>query len=87
MFCRIGVCKSFTRLPAKQLVGISLSAILLKRDSKTGVFLWGLSNFQEYLFRRTPKKIEAAETSGNIWGTFAVGDIQGIKNYDAYSSN
>ena len=35
-------------------VGISLSAILLKRDSKTGVFLWGLSNFQEYLFRRTP---------------------------------
>ena len=29
------------------------AAILLKKDSSTGFFLWNLQNFEEHLFRRT----------------------------------
>ena len=48
MFCKIGVFKNFANLTGKHLSWGP--ANLLKRDSKTGVFMW---NFKEHFFYRT----------------------------------
>ena len=61
MFFKIGVLKNFAIFPGKHLwrsyflikLQAWRSAILLKRDSNTGVFLWILWNSYEHLFWRT----------------------------------
>ena len=61
VFCEKFVLKNFANFTGKQLCWslflIKLHAwrpaALLKRDSKTDVFLWNLQNFQEHWFWRT----------------------------------
>ena len=61
MFFKVDVLKNFVIFAGKHLCWsyflIKLQAwtspIVLKRDSNTGVFLWILRNFSEYLFWRT----------------------------------
>ena len=63
IFFKIGIVKIFENFVVKHLCWsiflIKLeawrSAVLLKRDSNTGVFLWNMRNFEEHLFlQNTP---------------------------------
>ena len=58
VFCKNGVLRNFAKFTRKHLcqslffnkIAGLRPAILLKRDSGTGVFLWVLWNFEEHLF-------------------------------------
>ena len=82
MFFKIGVLKNFAIFAGKHLCWsyflIKLQAwrfaILLKRDSNTGVFLGILQNFKEHLFRRTSAKgcfcTSNNKVSNKYWASF-----------------
>ena len=61
IFFKIDIVKIFENLVVKHLcwslflikLEAWMSAVLLKRDSNTGVFLWNMRNFEEHLFYRT----------------------------------
>ena len=84
MFFKIGVLKNFAIFAGKHLCWSCFlmklqawrSAILFKRDSNTGVFLWILQNFQEQLFWR-------ASTNG----CFSVSNHKVSNKYWAYFLN
>ena len=72
MFYNKGVLKNFSSFTEKHLYWslfwIKLSpATLLKRDSKTGVFLWILQHFKNSLFYRTLSV--AASVYIHMWGS------------------
>ena len=58
IFFKIGIVKIFENFVVKHLcwslflikLEVWRSAVLLKRDSNTGVFLWNMRNFEEHLF-------------------------------------
>ena len=61
IFFKIDIVKIFENLVVKHLcwslflikLEAWMSAVLLKRDSNTGVFLWNMRNFEKHLFYRT----------------------------------